>query len=55
MGLPKVPQRMGPGFAFSTVERCLQERLAGRKFGQREIERILAFFDALGTLPLRSG
>lgn len=46
MGLPKVPQRIGPGFAFSMVGRCLQEGLGTRKFGAAEIAQVLAFFGA---------
>lgn len=46
MNLPRVPQRTTPGFAFSMVERALQECLATRKFGQEEIKKVLKFFRA---------
>jgi len=44
MKLPRVPQRTTPGFAFSTVERALQECLAARQFGKEEIAKVLEFF-----------
>lgn len=44
MKLPKVPQRTTPGFAFSMVDRALQECLATRQFRQVEIEQVLEFF-----------
>ena len=46
MKFPKVPQRTTPGFAFSIVERALQECLAARRFGPEEIAKVLAFFGA---------
>lgn len=45
MNLPKVPQRTTPGFAFSMIERALSDCLADREFGQKEIAKVLAFFD----------
>lgn len=44
MKLPKAPERTTPAFAFSMVERALQECLATRQFGQDEMMRVLAFF-----------
>ena len=44
MDLPRAPQRTTIGFAFSSVERALQEEFADRKFGKAEIESILAHF-----------
>jgi len=43
---PRVPQRTTPGFAFSIVERALQQCLAARQFGREEIAKVLAFFGA---------
>jgi len=43
--LPLVPQRTTPGFVFSTVDRALYECLAIRKFGQKEMDEFLAFFN----------
>lgn len=34
--LPRSPARMTPGFAFSFIERCINESLAERKFGIEE-------------------
>jgi len=44
MKLPRVPQRTTTGFAFSAVDRALKEGFARRRFGQAEIQRVLAFF-----------
>lgn len=44
MKLPRAPQRTTPGFAFSEVGRSLQECLANRKFGQKEMKEVIAFF-----------
>lgn len=46
MSIPRVPQRTTPGFAFSMVNRALQECLAVRQFGQTEIAQVLDFFGA---------
>lgn len=44
MGTPKVPGRTTPGFAFSMVERALQDCLGTRQFGKEEIQQALKFF-----------
>lgn len=44
MTLPKAPQRLTPSFAFSFVERSLQEGLANRQFGRPEMEEVIRFF-----------
>ena len=44
MKIPRVPQRTTPSFAFSMVERALQEGLGLCKFRPVEVERVLAFF-----------
>ncbi len=46
MKLPLVPSRTTPGFAFSIIERALQEGLGSRVFGQAEMAQVLAFFGA---------
>lgn len=46
---PNVPMRMTPGFAFSFVDRCLQECLGRRAFGQADAERVWAHFFKGGT------
>lgn len=46
MTLPRVPQRTTPGFAFSIVNRVLQDCLGRRQFGQKEIKEVLEFFRA---------
>jgi hypothetical protein len=48
MTLPRVPQRTTPGFAFSMVQRAINDCLSTRAFGQREVREVLAF---LGTDP----
>lgn len=45
MAHPKVPQRTTPGFAFSMIDRSLQDCLARRQFGNAEIEKVLDFFN----------
>lgn len=45
MKLPRVPSRIGPGFAFSIVNRAIRECLSDKKFGQKEINEVLTFFD----------
>jgi hypothetical protein len=42
--LPLSPQRITTGFAFSYVERALQESLANRQFGQEEMKKVIEFF-----------
>ena len=42
--LPRAPQRITTGFAFSYVERALKEGLANRQFGKAEMATILEFF-----------
>lgn len=37
--------RMTPSFAFSQVERSLKECLASRRFGKKEIQEVLSFFE----------
>lgn len=44
MKLPRVPARTTTGFAFSMVDRALRERLAERKFGRAEVEKVLEHF-----------
>lgn len=44
MTLPRAPQRITPSFAFSYIERSIQEGLALRKFGRREMDEVVAFF-----------
>jgi hypothetical protein len=43
--LPLPPQRTTTGFAFSNIERALQECLANRQFGQYELTQTLKFFE----------
>jgi len=43
--LPLSPQRTTTGFAFSYIERALQESLASRQFGQNEMKRVLEYFE----------
>lgn len=45
MNLPRIPQRTTPGFAFSMVERSIQDCLAKRDFGKAEIDKVLYFFN----------
>lgn len=45
MKLPLTPQRTTTGFAFSYIERALQESLANRKFGQDDMRKIIDFFE----------
>lgn len=42
--LPLAPQRVTMSFAFSYIERALQEGLANRLFGKLEMQQILRFF-----------
>jgi hypothetical protein len=42
--LPRAPQRTTPGFAFSMIGRALNECLAERQFGQKEMAKVLEFF-----------
>ena len=42
--LPLSPQKTTTGFAFSNVERALQESLANRQFGQQEMRKVIEFF-----------
>ena len=44
MKLPRVPSRTTPGFAFSMVKRALQDCLARRRFGQKEMADVMSFF-----------
>lgn len=48
MNLPRVPQRTTPGFAFSMVERALNDCLGRRQFGMPEQAEVLAFFFGTG-------
>ena len=48
MPLPRAPQRITVGFAFSFVDRAIQEGLANRRFGQPEIAAVIEYF---GTDP----
>jgi hypothetical protein len=42
--LPKAPERIGPAFVFSNLERALYEGFARRAFGSREMEQVIEFF-----------
>src|SRR5437667_7166060 len=42
--MPRAPARVTTSFAFSYVERALQESLATRKFGRQEMQKVVAFF-----------
>ena len=44
--LPSIPKRTTPGFAFSMIERALNECLGERRFGKAEIDQVLAFFNS---------
>ena len=44
MTLPRAPQRITPSFAFSYIERSIQEGLTLRKFGRPEMDEVLRFF-----------
>ena len=48
MNLPRVPQRTTPGFAFSMVERALNDCLGRRQFGKPEQAEVLALFFGTG-------
>lgn len=44
MPLPRAPQRITPSFAFSYIERAIQEGLKLRKFGLSEMDDVVRFF-----------
>ncbi|MCK4794577.1 MAG: HNH endonuclease [Desulfobacteraceae bacterium] len=44
MSLPRIPSRTMPGFVFSVVDRCLKDCIAKRKFGKKEIQKVIEFF-----------
>lgn len=44
MELPRAPQRTTTGFAFSFVDRAIQEGLADRKFGPKEMAAVIEHF-----------
>ena len=44
MSLPRAPMRITPAFAFSYVNRALQECLGRRDFGRRQMEQVVSFF-----------
>jgi hypothetical protein len=46
MPLPRPPQRITVGFAFSYVDRAIQEGLANRRFGQPEMAAVIEYFGA---------
>lgn len=41
---PKRPVKIGPGFAFSNLERALHECLSQRDFGAPQMEQVIEFF-----------
>lgn len=44
MPLPRAPERITLGFAFSYIDRAIQEGLADRRFGQSEMAAVLEHF-----------
>ena len=44
MKLPKAPKRTTPGFAFSIINRALDNCLGKRRFGKDEMREVLDFF-----------
>jgi hypothetical protein len=44
MTLPKPPQRITTGFAFSYVDRAIREGIADREFGKQQIAEVIAYF-----------
>ena len=44
MTLPKPPQRITTGFAFSYVDRAIREGIVDREFGKQQIAEVIDYF-----------